>query len=151
MAGIDVLEVPYRGSSLILNDLVAGHVPLGWVSPLSMVPHLEGGRLRPLGVTTTTRTRLLPDVPPIAEAGLPGYDCAGLYGILGPAGMPREIVARMHGAIERVMADPAVQDRFGRLGVDVDLVGPAGLGEFLERDDQLWAQAAREGLVPRSH
>lgn len=149
-AQIELVDVPYRGSALIINDLVAGHVPIGWVSPLSIVPHLQSGRIRPLAVTTTTRIALLPDVPTIAEAGLPGYECAGLYGLLAPAGLPEAIATRMHDAITAALADQERRARLESLGLELASAGPAAFRDFLLRDDALWAEAAREGLVPRS-
>lgn len=150
-AEIELVDVPYRGSALILNDLVAGHVPIGWVSPLSVVPHLQSGRIRPLAVTTTNRIALLPDVPTIAEGGVPDYECAGLYGLLGPAGLPGAVAERMHAAITAALSDPERRARLEGLGLELASAGPAAFREFLLRDDALWAAAAQEGLVPRSH
>ena len=151
MAGIQWVEVPYRGSALILNDLLAGHIPLGWVSPLSVVPHLASGRLRPLAVTTTRRIGLLPDVPTMAEAGLAGYEAAGLYGILGPAALPGALADRLHAAITQAVSQPDRRTRLESLGLEIVLDGPAPFRAFLDRDDALWAEAARGGLVPRGH
>ena len=151
MAGIEVEQVPYRGSSLILNDLVAGHVPLGWVSPLSMTPHLAGGRIRPLGLTTTRRIALMPDVPTIAEAALPGYDCAGLYGLVGPATLPAAIAERMSGAIVGAVSQPERRARLESLGLEIVLDGPAAFRRFLDADDAQWAAAQRDGLMPQGH
>lgn len=151
MAGIEAEQVPYRGSSLILNDLVAGHVPLGWVSPLSMMPHLAGTRIRPLGLTTTRRIALMPDVPTIAEAALPGYDCAGLYGLVGPAALPAAIAGRMNAAIVEAVSQPGRRARLEGLGLEIVLDGPAAFRRFLDADDAQWAAAQRDGLVPQSH
>jgi len=150
-ARIELVDVPYRGSALILNDLVAGHVPIGWVSPLSVVPHLQSGRIRPLAVTTTRRIALLPDVPTMAESGLPDYECAGLYGLLGPPGLPAPIAQRMHGAIAAALADAERRARLEALGLELTAMGPAEFRDFLLRDDALWAEAALAGMIPRNH
>ena len=151
MAGIEIVQVPYRGSALILNDLVAGHVPLGWVSPLSVLPHLQSGRIRPIAVTTAGRVALLPDVPAIAESGLPGYEASGLYGLVGPTSLPPGIAERLHAAIAQAIAEPGRRARLESFGLEVALEGPVGFRRFLDQDDALWASASRDGLVPRSH
>ena len=150
MAGVEMAEVPYRGGAPLMNDLVAGHIPTGWNSTLAALAHIQSGRVRALGVTTAARSHLLPDVPTLAEAGVPGYEFAGWYGLFGPAALPPEVAARLHAAIEAALAEPALRARLRDLGADLDLLGPAAFAAFLRDDDARWARAAQEGLVTRA-
>jgi tripartite-type tricarboxylate transporter receptor subunit TctC len=149
LAGIEMVEVPYRGAAPILNDLVAGHLPTGWNSTVAAAQHLAAGRIRALGVTTTARTPLLPEVPTLAEAGVPGYDFAGWYVMVAPAALPPAIAARMHAAVLKTMELPRVRDRLLGIGADLGVLGPVELAGFLREDDARWAQAARNGLITR--
>ncbi|WP_175562600.1 tripartite tricarboxylate transporter substrate-binding protein [Muricoccus roseus] len=149
LAGIEMVEIPYRGAAPILNDLVAGHLPTGWNSTVAATQHLAAGRIRALGVTTTTRTPLLPEVPTLAEAGVRGYDFAGWYAMVGPAALPPAIATRMHDAVEKTLQIPRVRERLAAIGADLGVMGPAELAGFLREDDARWAQAARDGLITR--
>lgn len=150
MAGIEMTEVPYRGGAPLMNDLVAGHIPTGWNSTLAALAHIQSGRVRALGVTTASRSHLLPDVPTLAETGVPSYEFAGWYGLFGPAALPPEIAARLHTAIEAALAEPALRARLRALGADLNLLGPAAFAAFLRDDDARWARTAQEGLVTRA-
>ncbi|WP_043838230.1 tripartite tricarboxylate transporter substrate-binding protein [Muricoccus aerilatus] len=150
LAGIEMVEIPYRGAAPILNDLVAGHLPTGWNSTVAATQHLAAGRIRALGVTTTTRTPLLPEVPTLAEAGVPGYDFAGWYAMVGPATLPAPIAARMHDAVVKTLQIPRVRERLAGIGADLGTMGPGQLATFLREDDARWAQAARDGLITRA-
>jgi tripartite-type tricarboxylate transporter receptor subunit TctC len=149
-AGIEMTEVPYRGGGPLMNDLVAGHIPTGWNSTLAALAHIQSGRVRALGVTTAPRSHLLPEVPTLAEAGAPGYEFAGWYGLVGPAALPAEIAARLHAAIEAALAEPALRARLRDLGADLNLLGPADFAAYLRDDDARWARAAQAGLVTRA-
>lgn len=149
LAGIEMVEVPYRGAAPILNDLVAGHLPTGWNSTVAAAQHLAAGRIRALGVTTASRSALLPAVPTLAEAGVPGYDFAGWYVMVAPAGLPAPLAARIHQAVLRTLELPRVRERLLGIGADLGVLGPAELARFLEQDDARWAQAARDGLITR--
>src|SRR5690606_20071357 len=103
LAKIDMLHVPYKGVGPALPSLLAGQVQLLFSDMPPFVPYIKAGKLRALGVTTAKRSPLLPDIPAIAES-VPGYDLAGWYGILAPAGTPEEIVSRLHGEVQKIMA-----------------------------------------------
>lgn len=148
-AGVRIEEVMYRGGGQVMNDIVAGHLPLGWTSTASAMPHLATGRVRLLGVSTATRTPLLPDVPTMQEGGVPGYDVASWVAMLAPPRMPRVLAERIHAAVARAYAEPALQERFRTLGLEPDLRGPEPFGAFLAADDARWAQAAAAGSVRR--
>ncbi len=149
-AGVRMEEVQYRGGSLLMNDVVAGHLPTGWTSTASAMPHLATGRVRVLAVSTAERTPLLPDVPTVQEGGVPGYEVAGWVCVLGPPGLPRPLAERVHAALARVYAEPALQERFRVLGLQADLRGPGQLAEFLKADDAAWAAAAAAGRIVKA-
>ena len=150
LAGVQMVEVTYRGAGPMLNDLIAGHLPTSWNSTVAALPHIQGGRIKALGVTTTSRSALLPDVPTLTEAGIPGYEFAGWYGMLGPAGLPPAIAAAMHAAIERALQDATVKDRLLKIGADLGSLGPAAFEALRRQEDTRWAQAARDGLIVKA-
>ncbi|MDB5416069.1 MAG: Tricarboxylate transport protein TctC, partial [Rubritepida sp.] len=145
-----MVEVSYRGAGPMLNDLIAGHLPTSWNSTVAALPHLQGGRIRALGVTTAQRTPLLPDVPTLAQAGVAGYEFAGWYGMVAPAGLPAPIAARMSAAIVEVLREPSIHERLLRIGADLNASGPAEFAAFLREEDTRWARASREGLIVRA-
>jgi tripartite-type tricarboxylate transporter receptor subunit TctC len=149
LGGVSIEEVPYRGGGPMLNDLVAGHLLAGFSSPQTVVPHLASGRMRILGITSTTRSSLLPGVPTIAEAGVPGYEFAAWTALLGPAGMPPALARRLHEAVAEACADPAVRARLNSLGADGEVAGPGRLAQVMAEDDVRWAAAAARGMVLR--
>ncbi|MBR0645451.1 tripartite tricarboxylate transporter substrate-binding protein [Plastoroseomonas hellenica] len=150
LAGVEMVEVAYRGAAPMLNDLIAGHLPTSWNSTVAALPHLQGGRIRALGVTTAARTSLLPEVPTLAEAGVPGYEFAGWYGMVAPAALPPAIAVAMHAAIAEALRDAGIRERLSRIGADLGALGPAEFATFLREDDARWAQAARDGLIVRA-
>ncbi len=121
MIGVDMQHVPYKGSTPALTDVVAGQVQLMFDSTPSSMPFVKSGRLRALAVTTAKRTQAAPEVPTMAEAGMPGFEQSNWYGVWGPRGMPREIVEKLAAAIRTVMQRPDVRARLVELGAD-----PAG-------------------------
>jgi len=118
LARIDLLHVPYKGAGPALPDLVAGQVQLLFSDMAPFVPYVKTGKLRILAVTTAERSKLYPDVPTIAESGVPGYDLAGWYGVLAPTGTPRPIIERLHGELMNVMRTPDMQERYVTLGLE---------------------------------
>lgn len=146
-AGVRTEEVQYRGGGLLMNDIVAGHLPIGWTSTASALPHLATGRVRVLAVSTAERTPLLPEVPTLREGGVAGYDLSGWVAMLGPAGLPAPLAARIHAVLAQVYADAALQARFQALGLGPDLREPAATARFLAADDARWAAAAAAGQI----
>ena len=118
MAGIRMISVPYKGVGPALVDVFAGHVPLMIGSLISALPHIKSGRVRALGVTSPRRSGAAPDIPTIAEAGLPGYAADTWSGLVAPAGTPREIILRLHSAVVQALQDPAISKRFVDDGAD---------------------------------
>jgi tripartite-type tricarboxylate transporter receptor subunit TctC len=150
LAGIEMVEVSYRGAAPMLNDLIAGHLPTSWNSTVAALPHLQAGRIRALGVTTAQGSPLLPGVPTLAKEGVAGYEFAGWYGMLGPAGLPAGIAEAMSGAVARALHEPSVRERLLRIGADLNPLGPAEFAALLREEDARWARAARDGLIVRA-
>src|SRR5262245_2034510 len=112
MTGLRIVHVPYKGQGPALLDAVAGHVHLMMSNILSALPHVKNGRIRALGVTSLKRASVVPDIPAVAEAGVPGYEVVQWYGILAPAQTPRDIIARLHAVTVRTLQDPAMRAHF---------------------------------------
>jgi tripartite-type tricarboxylate transporter receptor subunit TctC len=111
MAGVDMTHVPYKGSAPAVTDLVSGQLPVAFVDLVSALPQIRAGRVKGLAVASGKRTITAPDLPTIAEAGVPGYDAVGWFGLIAPAGTPRDIVAKLNAETVRIMALPEVRDR----------------------------------------
>ena len=118
MAGIDIVHISYKGTVLALNDLIAGQVQLMFSDMPIALPHAKSGKLRAIAVTGARRTPLVPDMPTVAEAGMPGYALDNWWGILAPRGIPRDVAAKLTAEIVRVHALPEVKERYAALGVE---------------------------------
>ncbi len=148
MAGIDLLHVPYKGVGNAVTDLLGGQVQV-MVAPLqSVVSHVKSGKLRALGVTGTQRSPSVPDVPTIAESGVPGYEAVGWFGLMAPAGTPREVVLTLNREIIRILQLPDVKARLLELGAAPANTTPEQFLEFIRGDNAKWAKLIRErGIV----
>jgi tripartite-type tricarboxylate transporter receptor subunit TctC len=138
-AKIDLQHVPYKGSQPLQTDLIGGQVVTGFGDALSSTPLVQAGRLRALAVSSAKRGHMLPDVPTMAEAALPGFDVTVWQGILAPAGTPREIVTRLHSEIISTLQKPEVQSRMAALGVETIGSSPQEFAAFIKRDIAKWA------------
>ncbi len=148
MAGIDLLHVPYKGVGNAVTDLLGGQVQV-MVAPMqSVVSHVKSGKLRALGVTGTQRSPSVPDVPTIAESGVPGYEAVGWFGLMAPAGTPREVVLTLNREIIRILQLPDVKARLLELGAAPANTTPEQFLEFIRGDNAKWAKLIRErGIV----
>ena len=138
MAGVEIVHVPFKGAAGYTTAVVGGHVDMTFGSVPTALPHVRSGALRALAATTAKRVEALPDVPTLAESGLPGYDIASWYGIFAPAGTPAAIVGRLQTEIKNALAAPAVSTRLS----DYRLIGntPAEFAAFLQKDDEVTAR-----------
>jgi tripartite-type tricarboxylate transporter receptor subunit TctC len=144
MAGIDLNHVPYKGSGPAMQDLIAGQVGVSFAGVPNVLGHVRSGRLRALGVTTATRWSELPDVPTLAEAGVPGYEATLWLNVSGPAGMPADIVQRLNNEIAKALKDPEVQNNFRTGGVDAIWMGPQELNAFMRAEYEKWGKVVRD-------
>jgi len=122
-AGIQLNHVPYKRGAPALNDAIAGHVPAVAVNALEALPHVRSGKLRVLAVLSPVRSPIFPDAPTISESGFPGFEASVWYGVVGPAGLPSAIVARVHAEVQKALAAPEVRERLANAGGEV-LPGP---------------------------
>ena len=148
-ANVEMADVQYRSGGQLMNDIVAGHLPVGWTSTASAMPHMQTGRVRVLAVSTATRTPFFPDVSTAQEQGVADFDLAGWVGLYGPAGLPDAVVQRLQEALTRAFADPTLQQRFTAMGIEPDLRPAAGLMQAAQREDRLWAAAAAAGHIKK--
>ena len=147
MAGIDVMQIPFKGGGPAMIDVMGGHSHLLMNSYLASVPQIRSGKLRPLGVTDIRRTALLPDVPTIAEAGVPGYQAANWWGIAVPAGTPQPIVAKLHAAITAVLDSDDVKSQFDRDGAVIVQMNPAEFTRFFEAELDKWGKVVKAANI----
>jgi len=144
LAKVRMTHVPYKGGGPALVDVTGGQVALLFATIVSAVPHVKSARLRPLGVTSAGRSPSMPDIPTIAEGGLPGYDFTIWYGVVLPAGAPRAVVDRLNGEIGRLLALPEVKERFQALGADVLYMPPEKFRQYVESEIRRWAVVVKE-------
>jgi tripartite-type tricarboxylate transporter receptor subunit TctC len=144
MAGINMFHIPYKGSAQATTELVAGEVKVGCPGIAGMMQYIKAGRLRALAVTGATRSPELPDVPTIAEAGVKGYEASLWLGILGPAGLPKEVVAKLNTAISGILKQPEVQKSLRTLGTEIVYRTPEEFGTYLRGERQKWANVVKE-------
>ncbi|MDB5808800.1 MAG: hypothetical protein JWN94_922 [Betaproteobacteria bacterium] len=149
MAGIKLVHVPYKGSAPSAAAMAGGEVQLGIFSANSVLPHIASGRLRALGVSTIKRSPALPDVPSIAEAGVPGYEVVQWSGIFAPAGTPADIVGKLNREINEILKVPDVRERLGRLGVDAAGGTSQQFGAFTAAEVRKWAKVIAIAGIPR--
>ncbi len=147
MAGVDLLHVPYKGGGPMLTDLIGGQVQLGFDNLPSSMPHIRSGKVRPIAVTTPERWPDAPEIPTIAEAGVPGYEVAAWFGILAPAGTPKPVVELLHRSSAEILKEPAFEKRLLELGAKPSGITPEQFSAMLERELGKWREvAAKNGL-----
>jgi tripartite-type tricarboxylate transporter receptor subunit TctC len=142
MAGVRMTHIAYRGSAPAVTDLIGGQVQLMFDS--SVIPHIKSGKLRALGVTSTTRSSALPDVPTIAEAGLPGYEATAWFGILAPAGTPAAIVTKLNTGLNTALRDPGVASWMKSQGFEAKGGSPAAFAKHIKKETVKWARVVKE-------
>jgi tripartite-type tricarboxylate transporter receptor subunit TctC len=143
MAGLDIVHVPYKGGAPAITDLIAGQVQLMLESLNSITPHAKAGRVRALGVSGPKRSPALPDIPTIAEAGVPGYEATTWGGLIAPARTPREIVFRLNSEINHALATPSLREKFTLVGAEPMPATPQAFAELIRRENVKWAQVIR--------
>jgi tripartite-type tricarboxylate transporter receptor subunit TctC len=139
-AGIDLIHIPYKGSSMSINDLIGGRVMLSMDSLVQSAPHIKSGRLKALAVLGPKRSPLLPEVPTMQEAGVAGYSLTNWFGLLAPAATPREIVQKVFVDVKKVLEDPEIRKRIGDLGADVVGNTPEEFAAAMRTESQQWAE-----------
>jgi tripartite-type tricarboxylate transporter receptor subunit TctC len=144
MAGAPMTHVPYKGSAPALNDLIAGQVPLMFDTMLSAMQHVKSGRLRALAVTGAQRSPAAPDLPTVAESGLPGYQAYAWNGLLAPAATPPAVLNRLNEELKVALSQPAVQEKFGGQGFAATWTTPAQTASFLQAEVEKWGRTVQQ-------
>ena len=141
--------MPYKGTGQALTDLLAGQVDLMFAPSQTVVPHLRGGKLKALAVTGAKRSETLPELPTVAESGLPGYAAVGWFGLLAPVATPGAVVARLSADANRVLAGAEVRARMQALGADPAGNTPEEFARFIQADQAKWSKLMRDaGIKP---
>lgn len=144
MGKVDIVHVPYKGGGPAMADLMAGLVDIYFGGLSTALPHVKAGKMRALGQTGLARSAAAPDIPTIAEAGLPGYECAISYGIFLPAGASPALVERLHAAVDATVRSPDVRQKFTELGADPQFGTPQEFATYVADDMAKWARLANE-------
>ena len=144
MAGVKLNHVPYKGSGPAMQDLLGGQVGVSLAGVPNVLGHVRNGQLKALAVTSSKRWFALPDVPTMAEAGIPGYDATLWLSVSGPAGMPAPIVQRLYTEISKALQDPKLQDSFRGVGVEALAMPPDELSRYMVSEDEKWGRIVKE-------
>lgn len=147
MTQIDMVHIPYKGSAPATNDLLAGQVHLSFQTILGALPFVKAGRLRALAVTSPERTPAAPDLPTVAEAGVPGYSAMNWYGALAPARTPRAIILKLNAQITQALGVPAVREQLQNLGIEPAPSSPDELAQHMKAEVAKWAKVIRTANV----
>ena len=146
-SNIEWTHVPYKGGGPLMNDAVAGHVPLSIASVFVTKPHIDSGRMRPLAVTTSKRSPDLPSVPTMAESGYPGFEAPAWWAVLAPAKTPPEIVKRMNEALNQVLKQPDIAKKLDLQGIDVVGGSTETARVFMEKQMDIWAKVVKDNNI----
>jgi tripartite-type tricarboxylate transporter receptor subunit TctC len=144
VAGVKLVHVPYKGVNLAMNDVLSGRIQLVVIGIPAAAPHIKAGRLRGLALIAPRRSPVLPDVPTVAEAGLPNFEVMTWYGILAPAGTPKAIVVRLNAELAKIMHAPELKERFDALATDPVTSTPEEFAALIKREMTKWAEVVRE-------
>jgi tripartite-type tricarboxylate transporter receptor subunit TctC len=147
MGKVSILEVPYKGAAPAMQDLLAGQVTMSFVVLTNALPSIQAGKLRALAVTSKARSAFAPDIPTVSETVLEGYDVFSWYGLLAPAGTPREIVQKWNADVTRTMQLPEVKDKLAKLGMETRGGTPEEFGDFIRTDWALWDKVVKSAGI----
>jgi tripartite-type tricarboxylate transporter receptor subunit TctC len=147
VTGANLLHVPYKGGGPAMTDLIGGQIPMLFSSLGPAVGAVKGGRIRPIAVTSPQRSAAFPDVPTMQEVGLTGFDSTAWYGIVGPAGLPQEVVAKWTQALARAGADKAAMDQISATGCDAQIEAPTQTIERVRNDYAKWGKVVKEANI----
>ena len=147
MAGLDIVHVPYKGGGPMLIDLIGGQIQIGFDNLPSAIAHVRSGKVRALAVTTVKRWPGAPDIPTMAEAGVPGYEMSAWFGLLAPAGTPRAVTDLLQRHLAAILALPEVQKQFLELGAEPGGLSPDEFGRFIAGERDKWTRVATTGNI----
>jgi tripartite-type tricarboxylate transporter receptor subunit TctC len=146
-AHVDILHIPFKGGGPAMVDVMGGHTKVMFSSLVQTTPNIKSGKLRALGVGSLERSKILPDVPTIAEAGVPGYESVNWWGIVAPAGTPTPIIEKLHQALEKAQNDPQAQKYFDTEGATIVKMSSAEFGKYMVSEMNKWERVVQEGHI----
>jgi tripartite-type tricarboxylate transporter receptor subunit TctC len=146
-AGVDLLHVPFKGGGPAMIDVIGGHTKLLFSSLVQTTPHIRSGKLKALAVGGSKRNAVLPDVPTVAESGVPTYEAMNWWGLVAPAGTPAPIVERLHRVVQEVQTSADVQKQFATEGAEIVSMSAADFGAFMEKEMAKWGRVVKEGGI----
>ncbi len=147
LAGVDIVHIPYKGSAPAVTDLLGGQVHLMFDNTPNVLPQVKAGKLRALGQSGTARGALTPDVPTVAEAGVPGYEVTVWFGLVAPAGTPRDVVDKLNGEVKKILAMPDVREKFAAQGVEPLGSTPEQFGTHIREQMAKWGKVVKDAGV----
>ena len=148
LAGIDLQHVPYKGTAAVISDLLAGNILLSFESSLtSAAPHVASGKLKAIAINSATRSKLLPNVPTVAEQGFPGFDVPSWFGLIAPAGTPKEVIAQLNRVVVEGLKSPEVAERFAQIGAEPLYDTPEQFGAYIREDTARWAKVIKAANI----
>ena len=147
MAGIELVHIPYKGSSPVTNDLMGGQIPLAIIDVASTRSFIKAGKIKPLGTMGPTRSQLAPDIPTIAESGLPGFVAQSWYGIIAPARTPPEMVARLNSHLAAILENADTRERLLALGVEPSPSSPEEFSAVIRSEITRWAKVIKDAKI----
>jgi tripartite-type tricarboxylate transporter receptor subunit TctC len=142
-AGIDMIHVPYKGGAPATADLIGGQVMLMFNNPVSALPQIKAGKLRALAVTTAKRSPIAPELPTVIEQGYPGFEASTWFALIGPAGLPKDVVARLHADVVKALQMKDVRERLAAQGIDPLGTTPEELATIMKADGEKWGKLIR--------
>lgn len=150
LAGVNIVHVPFRGGGPAMIDVMGGHTKIIFSSLIQTTPYVKSGQLRALGTGGAKRNPVLPDVPTIAEAGVPGYEANNWWGMLAPAGTSPEIIDKLNKAVSTALDAPELQQQFAKEGASVVKMTPDEFGKYIETETEKWGRVVKEGHITAS-
>ena len=144
MAGVDIVHVPYKGAQPALTDLIAGHAQLMFATSASVIPYMKAGRLRALAVTTAQRSPSVPELPTVAEAGLPGFEATTWHGVVVPAATPAAVVQQLNRDVNAALKEKDLSERLAGLGAEVLTGSPQDFADYIAREIPKWTKVVRD-------
>jgi tripartite-type tricarboxylate transporter receptor subunit TctC len=147
MAGVDMEHIPYKGSGALMPDLLAGRVQMMFENIAIMIPHIQKGALRPLAISSVNRSKLLPDLPTVAESGVPNFEVLGWFALLAPAGTPPEVIQRLNAEVNKLIVKPSAVKRFAALGAEPLGGTPQEAAAFIKEEQQKWGKVIKDAGI----
>ena len=144
MAGIKMNHIPYKGSAPALTDLMAGQIQVAFDFMISAMPHVKSGKIKALAVTSTTRSPAAPDLPTVAESGVPGFEVIGWNGLVVPARTPKDVVAKLNAELKKALDQPDAKERFAAQGFSATWTTPEKFGAYIESEHAKWAKVVKD-------